>query len=300
MLFADGDGLHQRLAARLQARRHGAEILRPVLLADRFEHLDRDNGVVFAVQVAVVAQLQPDAVLQRQRRDTALGDFQLRRRNRHAMHFDALQRRMFGKAAPAAADLEHALARLQPQRIDDALVFALLRRVQRQAVVAIEQRARVGPAGVEPQLVEIVADIVMGMDVALAALAGIRPQPVPQAVPAARQRAAEQQLVQRCFVGERQAQQRRQVGRVDHAGRIGFGKADVAGAQDALAGAPVMQVQGGARRRMGVAKHHARAARRDQFEMPVADLVQQREEQAGAGGRRHGGGRQSASHCSCS
>jgi hypothetical protein len=39
-----------------------------------------------------------------------------------------------------------------------------------------------------------------------------------------------------------QAQQRGQVGRVGPAGSIGFGKADVTRAQDALAGAPIVHL----------------------------------------------------------
>ena len=114
----------------------------------------------------------------------------------------------------------------------------------------------------------------MRVDVAHAALARVGAQPVPQPVPAARQRAAEHQLVQRRFVAQRQAQQRAQVRRADPASRVGLGKTDVPRAQDALAGAPVVQLERRAGSRMGVAEHHARIAGGDQFQVSVTDIVQ--------------------------
>jgi hypothetical protein len=42
------------------------------------------------------------------------------------MHMDALQCSLFGKTAPAAAHFQHAIAGLQLQCVDDALVFAAL------------------------------------------------------------------------------------------------------------------------------------------------------------------------------
>jgi hypothetical protein len=46
------------------------------------------------------------------------------------MHADAQARRMFGKAAPAAADFQHAVAGAQAELVDDALVLGGLRRAR--------------------------------------------------------------------------------------------------------------------------------------------------------------------------
>ena len=73
-------------------------------------------------------------------------------------------RRPEDQPAPAAADVEEALARLEPQLAADVVELLRLRDVER-VVLAAEVRARVHHALVEPQPVERVADVVVVRDV---------------------------------------------------------------------------------------------------------------------------------------
>src|SRR5450830_2167319 len=107
------------------------------------------------------------------------------------MHTDAALRGMFGKAAPAATDLQHAITGTQAELIDDALIFVCLRPSQALREITSEDCTRIGPAGIEPALVEGIANVVMGMDILAAALTGIGAQPMAQAIPEFGQFAAE-------------------------------------------------------------------------------------------------------------
>src|SRR5207253_8116803 len=69
-------------------------------------------------------------------------------------------RRVFGKAGPAAAQIEHGHARLETDLAADELEFRFLRVVERLRAPAVV-RAGVEHAPVEHALVEIVADVVM-------------------------------------------------------------------------------------------------------------------------------------------
>ncbi len=92
----------------------------------------------------------------------------LRGRQRQRDDIGARRGETQGEAAPAAADLEHALAAFQREQLDDARELRLLRRFE-------VGRGRVPNARgvlhlpVEPQRVEVVAEIVMVHDVAAAA-----------------------------------------------------------------------------------------------------------------------------------
>ena len=101
----------RRAIARLEERLE-------VLGADRLEHLDRDDRVVGAADVAVVAQLDVDEVLQAGRADALAGQVVLRLRDRDRRHPAAeLAGRVEREAAPARPDLEHVLSpRCRPAR----------------------------------------------------------------------------------------------------------------------------------------------------------------------------------------
>jgi hypothetical protein len=79
------------------------------------------------------------------------------------------------QAAPAGADIEEAVALLQHQLGADVLELGLLRLRQRHRAVT-EVGARVDPARIEPEGVEIVGDVVVELD-----LLGIGLGPMAQA-----------------------------------------------------------------------------------------------------------------------
>ena len=75
-------------------------------------------------------------------------------------------RRMTNQSAPAAADIEHPLARFEPQLAADHLHLVVLRLFERIAPVG-EISARILHLGIEKQPVELVAQIVMKLDIVL-------------------------------------------------------------------------------------------------------------------------------------
>ena len=60
----EGDDLDARLRTRLERSVDRREVVAVVLRADRLEHLDRDDGIVRAAEVAVVTQLDVDPVVE--------------------------------------------------------------------------------------------------------------------------------------------------------------------------------------------------------------------------------------------
>ncbi|MNS89316.1 hypothetical protein D3C72_1233250 [compost metagenome] len=95
------------------------------------------------------------------------------------MNMDAvIAGRPAGQSAPAAADVEHALARLQPQLAADAIQLLLLGRLQRR-IVSGEVGAGIDHLRVEEEAVEVVTDIIVELDeVLVAPPAAITPHPV--------------------------------------------------------------------------------------------------------------------------
>src|SRR6202140_5206368 len=81
-----------------------------------------------------------------------------------------------GERAPAAADLQHALAAAELEQRRGAIELGLLRPLQRVAVDI--KRRRVIHRLVEPGAEELVAEIVMRRDIAPAAAPGVVAQPV--------------------------------------------------------------------------------------------------------------------------
>ncbi len=101
------------------ARRQQAAALREVgvqvLMPDGLDHLDRHQGVVLAVQIAIVLQQQRDPIRQdpaRATRSRAKSYCSLRDGGGGDAAAVVL-RRMDGEAAPAGADLEQVLSGLQ-------------------------------------------------------------------------------------------------------------------------------------------------------------------------------------------
>ena len=128
----EGDRLEAHPATGSKRAIAGLEERREVLRADRLEHLDRDDGVVRAVDLAVVAELDVDEILEAGRADAVASPGRCcSSRDRDRRHPTAeLARRVQGEAAPTGADLEHVLSAGQSGALGDdpVLVRAARRR----------------------------------------------------------------------------------------------------------------------------------------------------------------------------
>ena len=146
---------------------HLAEIGRPVFLADRLEHLDRGDAVVDAGLVAIVLQLDLDPVGEARARDAPCAKSCCSR-----LIVRPVTRQPISRAANSAKPP-------QPQPISSTWCFGpdpasaapapdiwRSARPRDRCRRAVEQRRRIGHGRVEPLLVERVAEIVMGVDVA--------------------------------------------------------------------------------------------------------------------------------------
>ncbi len=122
-VIGDHDGLHEGRAAGHDVSFQGSEIVGPEPLADRLDHLDRDDVIIAALDVAIVAELQVDAVGQPGPLQPRTRVFELLPGDRHAGHPHAATRRDLGEATPAAADLQDAVALTGAQLGEDALVL---------------------------------------------------------------------------------------------------------------------------------------------------------------------------------
>ncbi|KAG1536927.1 hypothetical protein G6F50_014958 [Rhizopus delemar] len=87
---------------------------------------------------------------------------------------------MHGEAAPAGADLHHAIARAEPQLLADAVQLAPRGQFERFAFIG-EQRRGVHQVRRQEQGEEVVAEIVVRGDVAAAAFTAVAAQAVPAA-----------------------------------------------------------------------------------------------------------------------
>ncbi len=188
----------------------------------------------------------------------------LRRRDGEADDVKIGLRGTFGEAAPAAADLQHRAAR-GAEALQDAVVFAPLRRLQR--VGPVIERGGIGHAGVQPQRIELVADVVMRLDVARRARDRIAPH----------QRVVddEAEAVEQVAVGEPlqpvevEQEQRHQI--LDAVGApagrdVFLAEADIAARQDAPEHIPVIDLEAGGGTRTRAPRHRDLAVGRDEFE----------------------------------
>ena len=167
-IVADRNALHRRTPARLEQAFERLEVIRPPALADGLEHFDRHNMVeLFAVHVAIVAQLKLHPVIQTRRDHSLTGKLKLGRRQGQPHHLSpCLTGSGFGKAAPAAADLQHTLPRPDIQLANDAPVFDELRRGQRAVFYPGIQGAGITHRRIKPQPVKVIAQIIVRHDVA--------------------------------------------------------------------------------------------------------------------------------------
>ena len=146
---------------------------------------------------------------------------------------------LLGERAPAAADLQHALAAAQLEQRRGAIELGLLRPLERVAVVV--KRRRIIHRLVEPGAEEIVAEIVVRRDIALAAAPRVVAQPVRQSIAHEAEPADGRRRGQSGFVLHVEFQQLAELGRRPVAVEITVGKAVIAVEQHAAQTAPAMR-----------------------------------------------------------
>jgi hypothetical protein len=179
-----GDELQREQAAGFQQPGNHVGERRLVAVAQRLDHLDRDNLVELTPDVAEIAELHLDAIIQTGRSDPLAREFVLLLRNRHGR--DAATVGTGGverPAAPTRADLEHVVRWLQAQLAAEGLVLLALGGLQR------ELRRAGRPAGrrvhhrrIQPEREEVVREVVVLADVAAGDGARVGAQQVADAV----------------------------------------------------------------------------------------------------------------------
>lgn len=152
--------------ARTKKALHDAVVRRQVGQSDVLEHADAGDFVVnrFARQIAVVAQLHRDAVLQAFGADARLGVLELPLAQRDAVRVHAVRARSPARqGAPSAPDVEQAFAGPQTQLAADVIELVALRLIER-VLGRLEIAARIHALLIEPQPVEGVGHVVVKRD----------------------------------------------------------------------------------------------------------------------------------------
>ena len=201
------DGVVQIEAVRLQHALHGAVIGRVVVDADMLVHADRHDLVELAVKGRIVADLDRHPVPEPEALDLGLGVGGLLFGKRYAIGDGAVMLRgVADQRAPAAADIEEPLARLEPELAADHLQLVGLHAVDVVRPVG-GVAAAINHLAVEEERVEGVRHVVVVGDVALvlrgrAARRGLvrdgleRPRPAARDGQEFRQRAEGEPLVE--------------------------------------------------------------------------------------------------------
>ena len=156
----------------------------------------------------------------------------------------------FGKTAPAAANLKNGLVGLQVHRARERGVFVVLGLAQG-LVGPVEPCRRIGHGGIEPARIEGVAQIIMGIDVALRALLAVAVEQVGQEIDHPDQRIAIDQPREAIPVHGEGLQHRGEVWRIPFIGNETLAKADVTGGHDPSDEPEVVNNQQGVRPRLG-------------------------------------------------
>ena len=193
------------------------EISRPIVFADRLDHLDRGDAVEAPVERRDNPASRRSARPRSQRRlQAAPGIGKLLGRKRDAADASRRERRI-SRSASAPQPQPISRTRSPPRsasRSADAVELSLLAPVSSVSSVAAIQRRRIIHAGVEPRREELIAEIVMRGDVAAAAAPRIGAQRMADAI-AARSSASRHLLggVESWLVAHAELEQLREIGR---------------------------------------------------------------------------------------
>ena len=223
------------------------------LVADRLDHLDRDQLVERAVEVAVIPENDLHAVPEPAGRDPPAGFLQLPAREGGGGDPASVARGgVDGEAPPAAADLDHVVARAESELAADAIEL-LDRRFAEVAGRSGEDPRRVGHGLVEEEREECVAEVVMGAGVSAAAGAAVPVQAVPEPFEGAGyRRETGLHPVQVAGIAKQEGEERGEVVAVPLPFHVGARRADPAAGQDAAVDAGRAHPEPDVRRRAAV------------------------------------------------
>ena len=160
-----GDGLNRDPPAGHHQPVQRLKVRGPEPVSDRLDHLHGQHGVVAAVDVAVIAQVDLDAVGQSRRGHPLTGQSLLLGGQRDRTDLRASRRRPDAQFAPARADFEHSAARPDARGVEESVDLAPLGLGEARCLAggqAVEQRA-----GVRHGLVEELGEQVVGQVVVL-------------------------------------------------------------------------------------------------------------------------------------
>ena len=165
--FRPTDGVQHHHAVVGEQFRAALEVGVVVIDPDMFEHADRDDALEGAGRIAIVLQAEFRTVGQILFPGARIGDAQLFFRQGNTGHLRAGHlRQIKAHAAPSAADVEHALIRLDQQLGGEVALLGELGVVERR-IRRLEVRAAVLHVGVEEEAIEPPVEIVVTGDVAL-------------------------------------------------------------------------------------------------------------------------------------
>ena len=167
-LIANRDGLQCDQACRFEQALEGLQVGRQILMADRLDHLHRDDAIEAAFQCPVVFLEQRDAILQPFRGDARLGIGVLLIGDGRGGHAAAAcSCGMDRQPAPAGADFQQVMLRPEFQQVEQLLQLVGGGRLQTGLGIGKHRRGIHAVLAIEEQLEEIIAEIVMRRDVAL-------------------------------------------------------------------------------------------------------------------------------------
>ena len=176
LVVADGDLVVEQVPHRLEELEHLLEVALVVLHADVLHHADRADAVEIALgHVAIVHHAQFGQILEAFTLDPLLAVFDLLLGQGDAERLDAALGGLDDERAPAAADVEQALARLEVELVEHQADLVELRVLQAHVLV-VEHRAGVGHRGAEEVAVELVRQIVVEAHRLGVGLLGVRQQ----------------------------------------------------------------------------------------------------------------------------
>ena len=176
LVLGDRDLVVEQAAGRLEQLEHLIEVVAVVLRAHMFHHAHRGDAVEVSFRhFAVVHHAQLGQILQPFAPDPLLTVLDLLVRQRYAQCLDAALGCGDDQSAPAASDVEHAVAGLEVQLVEHQVDFVALRVIQAH-VGRVEHRARVRHRRSDEVGVELVRQVIMEADGLGVGLFGVREQ----------------------------------------------------------------------------------------------------------------------------
>ncbi|CAI8451884.1 MAG: Uncharacterised protein [SAR116 cluster bacterium MED-G04] len=157
------DGVDQPQPVLIEATADAVKEIPVMLLADMFQHPDRNNPVKLAFFMAIILQLKADIGVGCL--GAVAGLLQLLFGQRDA--FDGLRHagQMQCHAAPAGTDIQHGIFWPEPEFTGDMILFTPLRLINADPVL-IKIGTGILPVLIQKKPIEIIAEIIMMTDVA--------------------------------------------------------------------------------------------------------------------------------------